>query len=125
MRAWVDRYREDRGAAHERDSDASANQRRLAEILAHAELAVSEVPNAPSQLEWLNNRKSFSTSEGIQQHFVATAGEQIVGYGCIEHRIKRPMAGKPSMACTACLWLSRHSREECWGPNCSQSCANA
>ena len=58
------------------------------EILAHAELAVSEVPNAPSQLEWLNNRKSFSTSDGIQQHFVATADEQIVGYGCIEHRIK-------------------------------------
>jgi len=57
-------------------------------MLALAELAVSEVPNAPSQVEWLNNRKSFSPTDGIQQHFVATSGEGIVGYACIEHRIK-------------------------------------
>jgi hypothetical protein len=57
-------------------------------IRALAELSLSELPNPPSQQEWLNNRKSFSPSDGIQQHFVATSGERIVGYGCIEHRYK-------------------------------------
>ena len=57
-------------------------------ILALAELSLAELPNAPSQNEWLNNRKSFSPSDGIQQHFVATSDEQIVGYACIEHRNK-------------------------------------
>jgi Acetyltransferase (GNAT) family len=64
-------------------------------ILALAELAVSEVPNAPSQLEWLDNRKSFSTSDGIQQHFLATSGERIVGYACIEYRNKTTDGRKP------------------------------
>ncbi len=57
-------------------------------ILRLAELSLSEMPIVPSQLEWLNNRKSFSLSDGIQQHFVATSGNRIVGYGCIEHRDK-------------------------------------
>jgi predicted GNAT family N-acyltransferase len=64
-------------------------------ILALAETSLSEVPSAPSQHEWLNNRRSFSPSDGIQQHFVATAGEQIVGYACIEHRIKITNGRKP------------------------------
>ena len=64
-------------------------------ILALAELSLSEFPNAPSQHEWLNNRRSFSPSDGIQQHFVATAGELIVGYACIEHRIKVTKGLKP------------------------------
>jgi GNAT superfamily N-acetyltransferase len=55
-------------------------------ILELAQLSLAELPNAPSQQEWLNNRKSFSPSDGIQRHFVATSGERIVGYGCIEHR---------------------------------------
>ena len=55
-------------------------------ILALAELSLSELPNAPSQDEWLNNRKSFTPSDGIQRHFVATSDERVVGYGCIEHR---------------------------------------
>jgi len=37
--------------------------------LAHQSLA--ELPNAPSQQPWLDNRRSFSPAEGIQQHFVA------------------------------------------------------
>lgn len=57
-------------------------------ILTLAELSLAELPNAPSQLEWLNNRKSFSASDGIQRHFVATSGAGIVGYACIEHRSK-------------------------------------
>jgi hypothetical protein len=52
--------------------------------LAHRSLA--ELTNAPSQQEWLDNRRSFSASEGIQQHFVACGGDRIVGYACIEHR---------------------------------------
>jgi hypothetical protein len=63
-------------------------------ILALAELSLSELPNAPSQQEWLNNRRSFTPSDGIQQHFVATSGERIVGYACIEHRNKTPGGGK-------------------------------
>ena len=57
-------------------------------ILALAEQSLAELPNPPSQLEWLNNRKSFTPSDGIQQHFVATSGERIVGYACIECRNK-------------------------------------
>src|SRR5258708_34501054 len=57
-------------------------------ILTLAETSLSEFPNAPSQHEWLNNRRSFSPSDGIQRHFVATSGERIIGYACIEHRIK-------------------------------------
>ena len=57
-------------------------------ILALAELSLSELPNAPSQDEWLNNRRSFTPPDGIQRHFVATSGERIVGYACIEHRHK-------------------------------------
>ncbi len=64
-------------------------------ILTLAKTSLTEFPNAPSQREWLNNRRSFSPSDGIQQHFVATAGEQIVGYACIEHLIKLTNGRKP------------------------------
>jgi N-acetylglutamate synthase-like GNAT family acetyltransferase len=57
-------------------------------ILALAESSLAELPKAPSQQEWLSNRKSFSPSDGIQRHFVATSGERVVGYACIEHRAK-------------------------------------
>ena len=57
-------------------------------ILKLAELSLSEMSTVPSQLEWLNNRRSFSAAEGIQQHFVATSNDRIVGYACIEHRDK-------------------------------------
>ena len=65
-------------------------------ILALAELSLAELPNAPSQNEWLNNRKSFSPSDGIQRHFVATSDEQIVGYACIEHRNKASHGAEPA-----------------------------
>jgi N-acetylglutamate synthase-like GNAT family acetyltransferase len=48
--------------------------------------SLMEVPGAPSQQEWLDNRRSYLPSEGIQRHFVATSGDQIVGYACVEHR---------------------------------------
>ncbi|MFZ2060084.1 MAG: GNAT family N-acetyltransferase [Candidatus Binatus sp.] len=57
-------------------------------ILALAQLSLSELPNSPSQDEWLNNRRSFSPSDGIQRHFVAISDERIVGYACVEHRNK-------------------------------------
>jgi N-acetylglutamate synthase-like GNAT family acetyltransferase len=55
-------------------------------ILILAEQSLAELPNAPSQQEWLNNRKSFSASDGIQQHFVAISSERIVGYAGAERR---------------------------------------
>ena len=64
-------------------------------ILALAQLSLAELPNAPSQQEWLNNRRSFSPSDGIQRHFVATSGERIIGYACIEHRNKTNYGRKP------------------------------
>jgi hypothetical protein len=64
-------------------------------ILALAETSLSEFPNAPSQREWLNNRRSFSLSDGLQQHFVAAADDQIVGYACIEHRNNITNGRKP------------------------------
>jgi hypothetical protein len=48
--------------------------------------SLSAMPAASGQQEWLDNRRSHSPSEGIQQHFVAISGDQIVGYACIEHR---------------------------------------
>lgn len=63
-----------------------------AAILTLAELSLSELPNVPSQQEWLNNRRSFAPSDGIQQHFVAISDGRIVGYACIEHRNKTKAA---------------------------------
>lgn len=59
-------------------------------ILNLAELSLTELPIVPSQDEWVHNRRSFSESDGIQQHFVATLGKRIVGYACVEHRNKTP-----------------------------------
>jgi len=55
-------------------------------ILDLAELSFIELAGAPSQAEWMRNRKSFTPLDGIQQHFVATSDEHIVGYACVEHR---------------------------------------
>jgi Acetyltransferase (GNAT) family len=57
-------------------------------ILDLAYRSLAELPNAPSQQDWLDNRRSFSPSEGIQYQFVACHGDRIVGYACIEHRDK-------------------------------------
>lgn len=59
-------------------------------ILDLAERSLREVAIAPSQRGWMENRRSFSASDGIQQHFVAISGERIVGYACLEHRNNRP-----------------------------------
>jgi GNAT superfamily N-acetyltransferase len=64
-------------------------------ILALAELSLAELPNAPSQQEWLNNRRSFTPADGIQQHFVATSDDRIVGYACIEYRNKAAHRREP------------------------------
>ncbi|MGA9721326.1 MAG: GNAT family N-acetyltransferase [Candidatus Binatus sp.] len=64
-------------------------------ILALAELSLAELPDAPSQQEWLNNRRSFTPANGVQRHFVATSGERIVGYACIEHRNQAAYRRKP------------------------------
>src|SRR5215469_11915688 len=50
------------------------------------------MPEAPSQQEWLDNRRSYSRPEGAQQRLVASLGNHLVGYACIEYRDspKRP-----------------------------------
>jgi hypothetical protein len=55
-------------------------------ILELAELSLSEMKSAPSQLEWLHNRRSFSSVTGFQEHVVASTGDRIVGYACLERR---------------------------------------
>lgn len=55
-------------------------------ILKLAHESLIEMPGAPSQQEWLDNRRSYSPSEGKQRHFVATSRDQIVGYAGIERR---------------------------------------
>ena len=55
-------------------------------ILKLADQSLIQIPGAPGQQEWLDNRRSYSPSEGIQRHFVATSRDQIAGYACIEHR---------------------------------------
>jgi hypothetical protein len=89
-------------------------------ILSLAELSLGEIPIVPSQLEWLNNRKSFSPSEGIQHHFVATSSERIVGYACIEHRNEAALT-----ASTDCGWSSHLPHGKRSGADCSQDSANA
>lgn len=49
-----------------------------------AEISLAEMPVAANVKEWLDNRRSFSDSGDVQQHFVATLGKQIVGYACAE-----------------------------------------
>lgn len=44
----------------------------------------------PSQLGWMENGRSFSASDGVQQHLVATVGERVFGYACLDHRNNRP-----------------------------------
>ena len=59
-------------------------------ILELAELSLSELRVVPSQREWLDNRRSFSPSDGVQRHFVATSGDRIVGYAGVERRNEWP-----------------------------------
>jgi GNAT superfamily N-acetyltransferase len=67
-----------RAGASLRDEEWSA-------ITSLAETSLAEMPMAPSVKEWLDNRKSFSASGGVQQQFVATSSGRIVGYACAEH----------------------------------------
>jgi hypothetical protein len=52
-------------------------------ILELANRSLSEMPEAPSQQEWLDNRRSYSPPEGAQQHLVASLGDHLVAYACI------------------------------------------
>jgi len=52
-----------------------------------AKLSLAEMPVAPSQAEWMQNRGAFSPSGWHPTtHFVATSGERIVGYAYAELR---------------------------------------
>ncbi len=58
-----------------------------------AQASLKEMKLAPNFKEWLDtrnqqwidNRKSFLEAGGLQQQFVATSGDQIVGYAAAEH----------------------------------------
>jgi hypothetical protein len=87
-------------------------------ILKLAELSLGEMPAAPSQQEWLDNRRSFSQADGIQRHFVAASGDRIVGYACIEHRNTTPegvyrlwVVVVPDSRTTLATWLLAELRE--------------
>ncbi len=58
------------------------------EILRLAHASLGEMSAVPSQQSWLDNRKSFSQSGGIQYHFVASSGDRIIGYACAEHHAR-------------------------------------
>lgn len=55
-------------------------------ILDLAHRSLEEFPAAPRQHQWMENRRAFSPSDGIQNQFVACSGERIVGYACVERR---------------------------------------
>ena len=55
-------------------------------ILNLANKSLTEMPAAPGQQEWLDNRRSYSPPDGVRQHFVACSGDDLVGYACLEHR---------------------------------------
>jgi hypothetical protein len=62
-----------------RDDDWSA-------ILNLAHRSLEGFPAAPGQHQWMENRRTFSPSDGTRQQFVACSGERIVGYACVERR---------------------------------------
>jgi hypothetical protein len=72
-------------AAASSGSGAPLRNEEWATILSLADASLTEMPNAPDMKEWLDNRRSFPDSGGIQQQIVATLGGQIVGYACVEH----------------------------------------
>ncbi|MEE9253367.1 MAG: hypothetical protein V3U43_00380 [Pseudomonadales bacterium] len=55
-------------------------------ILELANASVSHVPGAGTQEEWYENRRSFDSSSGTQDHYVFEDSErgEIVGYGGVE-----------------------------------------
>ena len=53
------------------------------ELLRIANLSVAEVPGAPSQDEWMRNRRTFDR-RGTQFHFVNMERDRLVGYGALE-----------------------------------------
>ncbi len=52
-------------------------------ILRLADASLEGVAGAPSQEEWLGNRRNFPES-GTRRHFVAADGDVIAGYAAIE-----------------------------------------
>ena len=66
-------------------SSASLRGEEWSEIHNLGEASLAEMPIASGVREWLDNRRSFAGSEGVQRQFVATSGKRIVGYACAEH----------------------------------------
>ena len=66
-------------------SGASLRDEEWSAIQSLGEASLAEMSMAPSVKEWLDNRRAFPESQGVQQQFVATSGKRIVGYACVEH----------------------------------------
>lgn len=51
-----------------------------------ANASVAHIAGAPTQEEWLHNRRHFDASHGEQRHFVAVDSETdvVLGYGSVE-----------------------------------------
>jgi GNAT superfamily N-acetyltransferase len=77
----------DRSRAHRAESSGAVELRdeEWGAIRSLAEASLKEMKAAPGLKEWLDNRKSFIDSGGIQEQLVATVGDHIVGYGAAEH----------------------------------------
>ncbi len=85
----------DRSRRHRAESSGALELRdkEWAALRNLAEASLKEMKVAPGLKEWLDNRnqqwldnrKSFLEAGGSQQQFVATSGDQIIGYAAAEH----------------------------------------
>ena len=66
-------------------SDTPLRDGEWSAIMTLAEASLAKMTMAPSQKEWLDNRRSFAESGGVQHQLVATLGKRIVGYASAEH----------------------------------------
>ncbi len=58
-------------------------------ILDLANRSVADVPGAGTQEEWLHNRRDFP-EKGYQYHVVLADGDDVLGYGAMEHAEEAP-----------------------------------
>ncbi len=64
------------------------------------DLANQAYPSPQENAIWLESRKTFDESKRIRRHCVATAVEQIVGYGCLEQQDNDPKTLRLYIVCS-------------------------
>jgi GNAT superfamily N-acetyltransferase len=77
----------DGSRAHRAESSGAVELREeeWGAIRSLADSSLKEMKAASGLKEWLYNRKSFLETGGLQQQYVATSDDQIVGYAAAEH----------------------------------------